>query len=369
MSARTAGRRDRLRATAAEAGLDAVLITNLLNVRYLTGFTGSNGALLLRTNGPDLFGTDGRYTTQAGIQVPDVELLVDRGTELALARAAVAGGATRLGFESHVVTVDGLRALRGATETGGAAVELHSIGGAVEALRAIKDDEEIEALRRACAVADRALAELAAEGALRPGRTELEVGRELDARMLTLGAEAPSFETIVAAGANSAIPHHRPDATVLRDGDFLKLDFGATVDGYHSDMTRTLVLGGRRGVAADWQQEVYELVATAQAAGRAALAVGIDVAAVDAAARDVIVAAGHGEHFTHGLGHGVGLEIHEAPAISALGAGTLSAGMAVTVEPGVYLPGHGGVRIEDTLIVTDDEPELLTLTSKELLVL
>jgi Xaa-Pro aminopeptidase len=365
---RTAERRDALRAAAAQRGLDAVLVTNLLNVRYLTGFTGSNGALLVRTDHPDLFGTDGRYTTQAGIEVPDVELVVDRGTASALARAAVRGNAARMGFESHDLTVDGLAGLEKvlADEAGGgAAPELVSVRRAVEALRAIKDDDEIEALRRACAVADQALAELAVEGALRPGRTELQVGRELDARMLLLGAEAPSFETIVAAGANSAIPHHRPDATELRDGDFLKLDFGATVDGYHSDMTRTVVLGH----AADWQREIYELVAAAQAAGRAALAVGTDVVAVDAAARDLIAAAGHGEHFTHGLGHGVGLEIHEAPGIGPQGAGRLAAGMAVTVEPGVYLPGHGGVRIEDTLIVTDDAPELLTLTSKELLVL
>jgi Xaa-Pro aminopeptidase len=365
---RTADRRDALRAVAAERGLDAVLVTNLLNVRYLTGFTGSNGALLVRTDGADLFGTDGRYTTQAGTQVPDVELLVDRATVSALARAAVRRGVGRLGFESHDLTVDGLAALEKVladAAAGDTVPELASVRRAVEAQRAIKDDGEIEALRRACAVADQALAELAAEGALRPGRTELRIGRELDARMLVLGAEAPSFETIVATGANSAIPHHRPDATELRDGDFLKLDFGATVDGYHSDMTRTVVLGQ----AADWQREIYELVAAAQAAGRAALAVGADVVAVDAAAREVIAAAGHGDHFTHGLGHGVGLEIHEAPGIGPLGAGRLAAGMAVTVEPGVYLPGHGGVRIEDTLIVTDDAPELLTLTSKELLVL
>ncbi|MGR7027853.1 M24 family metallopeptidase [Geodermatophilus sp. URMC 62] len=365
---RTAERRERLRATATERGLDAVLVTNLLNVRYLTGFTGSNGALLLRADGSDLFGTDGRYTTQAGTQVPDVELLVDRATVPALAQEAVRGGAGRIGFESHEVTVDGLAQLQRVladAAAGGTVPELVSVRRAVEALRAVKDDGEVEALRRACAVADRALAELAAEGALRPGRTELQVGRELDARMLALGAEAPSFETIVAAGANSAIPHHRPDATELRAGDLLKLDFGATVDGYHSDMTRTVVLGH----AADWQREVYELVAAAQAAGRAALAVGTDVVAVDAASRDVITAAGHGEHFSHGLGHGVGLEIHEAPGIGPSGAGTLAAGMAVTVEPGVYLPGHGGVRIEDTLVVTADAPELLTLTSKELLVL
>jgi Xaa-Pro aminopeptidase len=365
---REAARRDALRATAAAAGMDAVLVTNLLNVRYLTGFTGSNGALLVRADGGDVFGTDGRYTTQAGSQVPDVELLVDRGTVPALARAAVRRGVGRLGFESHHLTVDGLAALEKVladAAAGGTVPELESVRRAVEVQRAIKDDDEIESLRRACAVADQALAELAAEGALRPGRTELQVGRELDARMLTLGAEAPSFETIVATGANSAVPHHRPDGTVLREGDFLKLDFGATVDGYHSDMTRTLVLGH----AADWQREIYELVARSQAAGRAALEVGADVVAVDAASRRVIDAAGHGEHFTHGLGHGVGLEIHEAPGIGPLGAGTLAAGMAVTVEPGVYLPGHGGVRIEDTLIVTDDAPELLTLTSKELLVL
>jgi Xaa-Pro aminopeptidase len=365
---RAADRRAALRATAAARGLDAVLVTNLLNVRYLTGFTGSNGALLLRTDGGDLFGTDGRYTTQAGTEVPDVELVVDRGTVSALAREAVRRGAGRIGYESHELTVDGLALLESVladAAAGGAVPELSSVRRAVEAQRAIKDDDEIEALRRACAVADRALAELAAEGALRPGRTELQVGRDLDARMLLLGAEAPSFETIVAAGANAAIPHHRPDATVLRDGDLLKLDFGATVDGYHSDMTRTVVLGH----AADWQREIYELVVTAQAAGRAALTVGADVVAVDAAARELIAAAGRAEHFTHGLGHGVGLEIHEAPGIGPLGAGKLAAGMAVTVEPGVYLPGHGGVRIEDTLIVTDDAPELLTLTSKELLVL
>ncbi|ADB75755.1 M24 family metallopeptidase [Geodermatophilus obscurus] len=369
---RYAARRERLRATATERGLDAVLVTDLLNVRYLTGFTGSNGALLLRADGGDVFGTDGRYTTQAGTQVPDLELLVDRGTVSALAREAVLPRSGRppartIGYESHHLTVDGLRALESvlADAAGGIVPELTSVRRAVEALRAVKDDDEIDALRRACAVADAALAELAAEGALRPGRTELQVGRELDSRMLTLGAEAPSFETIVATGANSAIPHHRPDSTELRAGDLLKLDFGATVDGYHSDMTRTVVLGG----AADWQREVYELVAAAQAAGRAALAVGADVVAVDAAARDVIARAGHAEHFPHGLGHGVGLEIHEAPGIGQLGAGRLAAGMAVTVEPGVYLPGHGGVRIEDTLIVTDDEPELLTLTSKELLVL
>ena len=364
---RTAQRRDALRATAAANGLDAVLVTNLLNVRYLTGFTGSNGALLVRHR------RRRPVRHRRPLHHPGRRAGARRraaGRPRHRAGAGPRGGAPRGRPAGLRVPRPHRRRVRRAGEGAGrrcrgTVPELASVRRAVEAQRAIKDDDEIESLRRACAVADQALAELAAEGALRPGRTELQVGRELDARMLRLGAEAPSFETIVATGANSAIPHHRPDATELRDGDFLKLDFGATVDGYHSDMTRTVVLGH----AADWQREIYELVAASQAAGRAALAVGADVVAVDAASRDVIVAAGHGEHFTHGLGHGVGLEIHEAPGIGPLGAGTLAAGMAVTVEPGVYLPGHGGVRIEDTLIVTDDAPELLTLTSKELLVL
>ena len=356
-----AARRDLLRAKARAAGLDAVLVTRLVNVRYLTGFTGSNGVLLVPADGPDLLCTDGRYTVQAGAQAPDVELLIERASAVATARRAGADGHRRLGFESHDVTVD-LHAVL--VERSGA--ELVSVRGAVEELRAVKDDEEVAALREACAIADRALADLVADGGLRPGRTEREVGRDLESRMLDHGADGPSFETIVASGPNSAIPHHRPTGRVLETGDFVKLDFGATFAGYHSDMTRTLVLGE----PADWQREVYDLVRAAQAAGREALAVGADVRAVDAAARDVIVAAGQGERFAHGLGHGVGLEIHEAPAIGQSGAGTLVDRMAVTVEPGVYLPGRGGVRIEDTLVVrAGAEPDLLTTTTKDLVVL
>jgi Xaa-Pro aminopeptidase len=345
------------------AGVDAVLVTRLVNVRYLTGFTGSNGALLVPADGgrADVLCTDSRYTLQAGEQSPEVELLVERASATALAGRAAADGYSKLGFESHDVTVDLHRDL--ADRAGG---ELVSVRRAVEDLRAIKDDGEVELLREACAIADRALADLISDGGLRAGRTEREVGRDLDARMLSHGADAPSFETIVATGPNSAIPHHRPDHRRLERGDLVKLDFGAEYGGYHSDMTRTLVLGP----PADWQREVYELVHTAQAAGRAALRIGAELAAIDAAARDVIVAAGRAEEFGHGLGHGVGLEIHEAPALSPLGAGTLADRMAVTVEPGVYLPGRGGVRIEDTLVVREGaEPELLTLTSKDLTVL
>jgi Xaa-Pro aminopeptidase len=352
-----AARRDRLRGTVRSAGLGAALVTRLVNVRYLTGFTGSNAALLVGADGADLLCTDGRYRLQAAAQAPDLDVLIERNCAPVLAGRA---GGGRLGYESHDVTVDLAAAL---AQRSGA--ELVSLGQAVERLRSVKDEAELARLREACAIADRALAELITAGGIAPGRTERAVGRDLDGRMLDLGAEAPSFETIVAAGPNSAIPHHRPTDRALAAGDFVKLDFGATYRGYHSDMTRTLVLGR----PADWQRDVYDLVAAAQAAGRAALAPDADVVAVDAAARSVIVAAGQGDNFGHGLGHGVGLEIHEAPNVGPLGTGKLLDRMSVTVEPGVYLEGRGGVRIEDTLVVRLDTPELLTTTTKDLIVL
>lgn len=356
-----AARRGRLRALIRADGLDAALISNLVNVRYLTGFTGSNGALLVGADGADVLCTDGRYQAQSAAQAPDLERVIERASAAALADRAGTDGIRRLGYESHAVTVDLYATL--AERAGGA--ELVSLAQAVERLRTAKDDAEIELLRQACAIADRALADLLAAGGLRPGRTERAVGRDLDTRMLDLGADAPSFETIVATGPHSAIPHHRPDDRELAAGDFVKLDFGAAYRGYHSDMTRTLVLGEPAG----WQREVYELVAAAQAAGREALAPGADVVAVDRASRAVIEDAGYGAEFLHGLGHGVGLEIHEAPTLSPLGAGRLADRMPVTVEPGVYLEGRGGVRIEDTLVVRPDGPELLTTTTKDLVVL
>ncbi|MGB8996297.1 MAG: Xaa-Pro peptidase family protein [Pseudonocardiaceae bacterium] len=355
-------RRATLRERLRELQLDALLVTDVVNIRYLTGFTGSHSALLVHAGGDEasVFCTDGRYRTQSQWQVPDLQRLIERSCQLRLATLAVETGIGRLGFESHVMTVDGHAGLANVT----GAQALVATSRPVEALRLIKDDTEVAILRAACAAADAALAGLLDEGGVRPGRTEREVGRDLEARMVAAGAAGPSFETIVATGANSAVPHHRPTEAVLRRGDLLKLDFGALVDGYHSDMTRTLVLGP----PARWQQELYDLVAAAQEAGRAALQCGAEVRDVDAAARHVIAHAGHGDDFVHGLGHGVGLQIHEAPALSQFGVGTLAAGMAVTVEPGVYLAGRGGVRIEDTLVVSGGEPELLTLTTKDLVV-
>src|SRR5918997_2627634 len=356
-------RRAVLRALLPGAGVDALLVTDLVNVRYLTGFTGSNAALLVHAGGDaaSRFSTDGRYRTQAAVEVPDLEPVIDRASALALAKQARALGVERLGFESDSVTVDAHDALAEAA----AGVPLLRAPGLVQRLRAVKDAGEVDALRRACAVGDAALADLLAAGGLRPGRTEREVALDLEDRMRAHGADGPAFDTILAAGAHSAVPHHRPTGAELRRGDLVKLDFGALVDGYHSDMTRTVVLGEPAG----WQREVYDLVAAAQAAGRAALRAGVEVRDVDAAARDVIVHAGRGEQFVHGLGHGVGLQIHEAPALSQSGVGTLVAGMTVTVEPGVYLADRGGVRIEDTLVVSDGEPELLTLTTKDLVVI
>jgi Xaa-Pro dipeptidase len=368
MSDAYARRREALRTQLRERGLDALLVVDLLNIRYLTGFTGSNAALVVHAadNPGDekhtVFCTDGRYLTQAEQQVPDLERIIDRSSAVAIVQHVAKQRAKhrRTGYESHHVTVEDLDGLGDAA--GG--VELVRAPGMIEKLRVVKDDIEVEALRMACAAADRALADLLEHGGLRPGRTEREVARELEDRMLENGAAKPAFESIVAAGAHSAIPHHRPTDAVLQSGDFVKMDFGALIDGYHSDMTRTVVLGSLQ----DWQQEIYELVAASQAAGRAALKVGADVKDVDAAAREVVERAGRGEEFLHGLGHGVGLQIHEAPSLSKLGDGTLSAGMAVTVEPGVYLAGKGGVRIEDTLVVREAGPELLTLTTKQLMV-
>ncbi|HZG92886.1 MAG TPA: Xaa-Pro peptidase family protein [Pseudonocardia sp.] len=353
-------RRGALRPLLAAVGVDALLVTDLTNVRYLTGFTGSNAALLVHADGDDRsrFCTDGRYREQSAAEVPDLARVEDRACALRLAAAAGELGVARLGFESDAVTVDAHAALVGAAGP----VRLDRAPGLVQQLRAVKDETEVAALRAACAVADRALGELLAAGGLAPGRTEAEVALDLEDRMRRLGAAGPSFPSIVATGPHSAVPHHRPTGARLRRGDLLKLDFGALVDGYHSDMTRTVVLGP----PAPWQRELYDLVAAAQAAGTAALAPGVAVAAVDAAARTVVRDAGRGEQFLHGLGHGVGLQIHEAPALTATGAGALTAGMAVTVEPGVYLAGRGGVRIEDTLVVRDGSAELLTLTTKEL---
>ncbi|MDV6013278.1 Xaa-Pro peptidase family protein [Haloechinothrix sp. LS1_15] len=355
-------RRDALRARLVEHELDAMLVTDLRNIRYLTGFTGSNAALLVHSaeDKRSVFCTDGRYEQQAAAEVGQLEQVIERQCGSALTRRAAADRERfrRLGFESQHVSVDTYDALLEQAE----GVELRRAPGLVERLRMVKDESEIEAIRMACAAADRALAEVIEQGEVRAGMTERQIARELESRMMDNGAAGPAFETIVAAGAHSAIPHHRPTDAELCTGDLVKIDFGALVDGYHSDMTRMLVVGP----PADWQRELYQLVRTAQAAGCQAALGGAELAAVDRAAREVIERAGYGERFLHGLGHGVGLDVHEAPRLAKEATGTLAAGMTVTVEPGVYLADRGGVRIEDTLAVREDGNEVLTLSTKEL---
>lgn len=359
-------RRDRLRAVLARTGrADAALVTRPVNVRYLTGFTGSNCALLV-TGEHVVLATDGRYTTQAGQQAPDVELVVRRDVATVLAERAADDHVDRLAFEEHHVTVAAHRELNRALhhDADQQGVTLVELGRAVEDLRAVKDEHEVAMLAEACAISDRALADVLLD--VRPGVTERALAAALENRMRAHGADGPAFDTIVASGPNSALPHHRPTDREIAAGDLLKVDFGARYHGYHADETRTFVVGAQ---PADWQADLHALVAEAQQAGRDALAVGVEVRDVDDAARSVIKAAGHGEHFSHGLGHGVGLEIHEAPLLSHASTGRLAERTSVTVEPGVYLPGRGGVRIEDTLVVRDGGPQTLTTTTRQLLVL
>lgn len=343
-----------------EAGQPAALVTRAVNVRYLTGLASSNAALLVHAEGRAVLATDFRYLAAAP---DDLDVMEARDVGVALVEQAGRDGVERLAVEEHDITVETYDRLTAAADIAG--VHLVRLGRAIEAIRTVKDDVELGHLRQACAVADEAFAGLLPT--IRPGRTERDVARDLDQRMRDLGAEGPSFETIVAAGPHSAIPHHSPGDRPLARGDLVKMDFGALVAGYCSDMTRTVVIGP----AAPWQQEVHAIVLAAQAAGRAAALPAAVAGDVDAAARSVIVEHGYGEAFPHGLGHGVGLEIHEAPTLRDGATDRLAVDIPVTVEPGIYLPGRGGVRIEDTIVVRADPdgPEVLTRTSRDLLVL
>ncbi len=359
-----AARRERLRAVLAGRGADAVLISNLVNVRYLTGLASSNAAFLLPADGPGVLATDARYALAATRDGPDLELTVNRLPEQALAALAAGRGLGRLAFEAQEVTVERHAALVEATP----GATFIPLGRAVEGLRVVKDEDEIALLAQACAITSAALDEVLPR--ICPGLTERDVATALERAMSDRGAEGPAFDTIVASGPHGAIPHHVPTSRELSPGDLVTVDFGARYGGYHADMTRTLAVGE----PAAWQRDIYALVAAAQQAGMAAATVGADVAEVDGAARRLIEEAGHGEHFTHGLGHGVGLEIHEAPIMGHGKTGRLEDRVPITVEPGIYLPGRGGVRIEDTLVVragaeTAVPRELLTTTTRELLVL
>ncbi len=363
-----AGRLDRLRARFDDLGIDALVVTTLANVRYLSGFSGSAGVVAVTASGAVLT-TDGRYRTQSAEQVEAAgvadQLEVAIGNAEAQ-RAAVAGlleaaGATRVGLEAETISWAAARRFQ---ELLGGRAEAVPVAGAVEALREVKDPGELDRMARAAAIADAALGEvlpmLAEAGS--PSLTEAAFALALDTAMRAGGAEDRAFDTIVAVGPNSAKPHHQPTAARLAPGQPLVVDFGATFDGYRSDMTRTFFLGGEpEGELA----RVFAVVRDAQAQGVEAVRAGVEAKAVDQVCRQVIAEAGWADRFEHGTGHGVGLDIHEAPTVSQLGTAILAAGAVVTVEPGVYLPGLGGVRIEDTLAVTEDGSRTLTGFTKD----
>jgi Xaa-Pro aminopeptidase len=343
----------------AERGLDALLVSHLVNVRYLTGFTGTNGALVL-ARGRRVFLTDFRYVERAKREVPDFERVQGREDMLEQVAEIVTGAGARLGFDDAHMTV---RTHAKLAEKVGESVELVPAGGMVEELRAVKDDGELAAIRAAAEIADEVYRWLMSEHGL-AGHTERAVALALERRAQDIGADGVSFPPIVAAADNGALPHATPrkDAVIPRD-TLVVVDFGCELDSYCSDCTRTFATGEVDQEARD----CYELVRTAQEAALAGARAGADVREVDGIARAAIEQAGRGDQFGHGLGHGVGLEVHEAPRLAPSATGTLAAGNVVTIEPGVYVPERFGVRIEDLVAVTPDGPEVMTSIPKELL--
>jgi Xaa-Pro aminopeptidase len=346
------GRGDRLAAGLAERELDLMLVTELVNVRYLTGFGGTNGACIC---GPDIrcFLTDFRYTERAEAEVDGWEVVTVRDDWLGGIAERLRG---RVGFEDDHVPVRMLERLKGKLADG---VETAAAGGAVERLRRVKDEAELAAIAAAAQLADEVWRWTLERGL--GGRSEIDVAKAAEARIRELGAE-PSFAAIVAAGPGGALPHAEPGERQIRRGELVVFDMGAKLDGYCSDGTRTFA-AGEPGEGA---REVYETVRAAQAAALEAVRAGIGGEELDGVAREAIVAAGHGERFGHGLGHGVGMEVHEAPRLSPRSEDTLAAGEVVTIEPGVYLPGELGVRIEDLVVVEQDGCRNLSGLPKDL---
>jgi Xaa-Pro aminopeptidase len=346
------GRGDRLAAALAERELDLFLVTNLTNVQYLTGFTGTNGACICASD-VRLFLTDFRYTERAAAEVEGWEAITVSDDWLAGIAGHLHG---RFGYEDDHVSVRLLERLTGKLAEG---VEPVAAGGTVEKLRRVKDEHELAAIAAASALADDVWTWSLERGL--GGRTEREVARAAEARIRELDAE-PSFPTIVASGPNGALPHAEPGERQIGGGELVVFDMGAKLDGYCSDGTRTFAVGepGEEGRA------VYESVRAAQAAALDAVAVGIGGEELDGVAREAIAEAGHVDRFGHGLGHGVGLEVHEAPRVSPRSDDVLESGEVVTIEPGIYLPGKLGVRIEDLVVVSDDGPRNLSSLPKDL---
>jgi Xaa-Pro aminopeptidase len=347
-------RGDRLAALLAEDELDCLLVSDLTNVRYLTGFSGTNAALVVSAE-ERLFLTDFRYVERAEAEVsPDFERM-PAGRELLKDLAPRLRG--RAGFDDEHLSVKAHRQL---SEVVGERVELVPAGGLVERLRAVKDEAEVAAMAAAAELADSIYAYVAERGLV--GRTEREVAVDLEREMRERGAQDPSFPSIVAAGAHGALPHAEPREVEIPRDTLVVLDLGCRLDGMCSDCTRTFATGELGSLATD----VYDLVLNAQLAALDAARVGVPCREVDAAARSLIEEAGRGEQFGHGLGHGVGLEVHEGPRLTKTAEGELRAGNAVTIEPGVYVPGEVGVRIEDLVILGEDGLRNLSAFPKSL---
>jgi Xaa-Pro aminopeptidase len=350
-------RRRALGARLDDLGVEAMLVTSLVNVRYLTGFTGSNAQVLV---GPEAatFLTDGRYEERSRHEVADLDRhTYARHYRDLLAGKVEAGGTTRLGFEAADVTVAAHAKLVAALP----GIELVPVDDAVEQLRAVKDDEERGAIRRAQAATDASFDGIL--DVLAVGVTEQQVARELERLLREEGADGLAFDPIVAFGENAAEPHHEPSHRLLEEGDVVKLDFGGLVEGYHADMTRTLAFGSLAGEL----RKIHDVVREAQQAGIDTVRVGVAGSEVDAACRRVIEDAGYGDRFVHGTGHGVGLQIHEAPWLGREHDAPLPAGSVVTVEPGIYVPALGGVRIEDMVEVTEDGGRVVGTSTRDLI--
>ena len=347
---------DRLSSWLQRQDLTAVLVTNRTNVRYFSGFAGTAGVLVVGAGERKIF-VDSRYVEQAKKMAPAFEIVLSRGNPLeAAADFLQLQSWQSIGFEEESLSVAEHRRL----QTKVAADRWRPVQ--LEPLRMIKTAAELDKIAAAAAIADGALAKLLP--LIRPGASEKELAAALEYEMRKLGSEKPSFETILASGPRSALPHGTASDRRLERGDFIVIDFGATHEGYRSDITRTVCVGQ----ASDRQREVYATVLAAQLAGLAAVRPGVLCRDVDKAGRQVIEAAGLGAQFGHGLGHGVGLDIHESPRLSPMaGEAVLAAGMVVTVEPGVYLPDWGGVRIEDLVAVTETGCRILSQTPKALL--
>ena len=353
-------RRRKLSTMLAERRIDDMLVTHLTHVRYLSGFSGSNGAMLVSKDRTAAIATDGRYTTQIAEEVPDIKAVIERNVGVAMLSKAAEGH--RVGFEADYVSVAQLDKLREACPDG---VTLVPVSGVIEDIRLVKDEVELTRLREAAELTVQALDELLSAEELRAGRTEREVAADLEYRMRVLGAERVSFDTIVASGPNSAKPHHGAGDRTISEGDLVTIDFGMHRVGFNSDMTRTFGIGEIGAL----EREIYEVVLAAQLAGVKAAVPGAELVHVDKACRDVIAEAGYGEYFVHSTGHGVGLDVHEAPSAARTSTGVLAEGMTLTIEPGIYIPGKAGVRIEDTLIITAAAPEVITEYPKDLTVL